>query len=253
MTDRRDYWRWLDGVLRRYRQLGFFVRGEYAGLEGAALRETVVGDHDRWFQNGYVAACRQPLALPALERLVVTRDRWRIWDTDPEQVYREGAFYARGLEALARISSGAFAPGAPTEQWLENPEAAYPVIFLDIPLVDGAQRLWILRKGDFAVQGFVAALNARLPAGHDFWFIAALDWAVLMLDAPTLAMLRRWGWTLEIPETGGVLADPEPEAVAPTPGDGELYLQRGLWRHARGDFDGAYGDWAMARQASGGP
>lgn len=245
MTDPAAYRRWLDDVIQRHRQLGFFVHGEYAGLAGAALREAVVGDHDRWFQDGYFAACRQPLALPALERLVVTRDRWRIWDTDPEQVYQEGAFYARGLQALARISNGAFAPAATAEQWLETPDPRRPVIFLDIALPDGAQRLWMRRRGDFATRSFVAALSTRLPAGLEFWFITALDWAVLMLDTPALATLRQWGWILEPPESHGVLADPELEPA--TAGDGELYMQRGLWRHAHGDFAGAYGDWAVAR------
>jgi len=102
MTDDAAYRRWLDDVLRRYRQLGFFAHGEYAGLAGAALREAVLGDHDRWFRDGYLAACRRPLALSVLERLVVTRDHRRIWQTDPEQVHqRMGMLNFRILRIVA--------------------------------------------------------------------------------------------------------------------------------------------------------
>lgn len=150
MADERPYRQWLDGLLARYRQLGFFQRGEYAGLAGADLRAVAVGDDGLWIRDRYFDACQQPEVLRKLERLVASRDRWRIWNTDPEQAVACRAFYARGLEALARISDGRFAPGPAEEYWLDLPGDDHPVIFMTIPLPDGEQRLWIQRRGDFA-------------------------------------------------------------------------------------------------------
>ena len=176
------------------------------------------------------------------ELALLSMDKQRCLLIDPESVYERDLFYKNLVNALGRISRGAFTPKHVSEKWERHDFIASPVITIEFQNTETHQIL-VARDSDYANQAFIDAVNCTLDCKGLFYLFAVDDWFIIYLYPEEEQRFEEIsGLTISMSEvcSNGDLLCPQ---------SAEMYFCRGMKRYERDEHDLAWGDWRKAHES----